>query len=332
MNFDIFNNDAFGLTQMTLAMQDMQHTPTLLGDMGLFSEEGISTTSVYIERVGQAFTLVASAERGTSGKAVGTDKRNLRNFSCVHLPQRGAVNADEVLGVRAFGTDNQLETVQNVVNKKLQKLRRNIDLTFEWQRMGALKGIVLDADGTTELLNLYTEFGVAQQTLSFDLDVDSTKVKQKCLDLERMIEDELDGIQSSGTEVLCSKEFYDALVQHPAVEAAYNRWNDGQLLRDSQRKTGFQLANVTFREYRGKVGATRFIASGDAYAVPVGVPDLFIARYAPADYLETVNTVGLPYYAKQWIESPGKRVELEAQSNPLFMNTRPRTVVKLTLT
>lgn len=331
MNFDIFNNDAFGLTQMTLAMQDLQHTPTLLGDMGLFSEEGISTTSVYIERVGQAFSLVPAGERGSSGKPVGNDKRNLRNFSCVHLPQRGAVNADEVLGVRAFGTDNQLETVQNVVNRKLQKLRRNIDLTFEWQRMGAVKGIVLDADGTTELLNLYTEFGVVQQTLAFALDVDATKVKQKCLDLERMIEDELDGIQSSGTEVLCSKEFFDALVQHPAIEKTYlYQTGGGQVLRDTQRKIGFEFGNITFREYRGKVGGTRFIAAGEAYAIPAGVPDLFIARFAPADYLETVNTVGLPYYAKQWVEQPGKRVELEAQSNPLFMNTRPRTVVKLT--
>jgi hypothetical protein len=329
MNFDIFNNDAFTLTQMTLAMQDLQYTPTLLGDMGLFIEEGISTTSVYIEKNGETLALVPSAERGAPGKPVGLNKRTMRNFSVVHLPQRGAVNADEVLGVRQFGTDNALETVQNIVNKKLQKMRRQIDLTFEWQRMGALKGQVLDADGATVLLDLFAEFGVAQQTLSFALNVDATKVKQKCLDLERMIEDELDGIKASGITVLCSKEFFDALVQHPAVMDAYTFWNS-QMKSESQRASGFEFANVFFKEYRGKVGATRFIAAGEAYAVPTGVPDLFIARFGPADYLETVNTVGLPYYAKQWIEEPGKRVELEAQSNPLFLNTRPRAVVKLT--
>jgi len=331
MNFDIFNDDAFSLSQLTLAMQDLQHTPTVLGDMGLFSEEGISTTSVMIEKVGQSFTLVPAAERGAPGKPVGNDKRTLRSFSTVHLPQRGAVNADEVLGVRAFGTESQLETVQNVVNGKLQKLRRNIDLTFEWQRMGAIKGVVLDADGTTELLNLFNEFGVAQVTLDFALDADATKVKQKCLDLERMIEDELDGITFSGVEVLCSKEFYDALVQHPAVKEAYERWQDGAHMRENQRKKVFEFCGIGFREYRGKVGATRFIGAGEAYAVPVGVPDLFIARFAPADYLDTVNTIGLPYYAKQWVEQPGKRVELEAQSNPLFMCTRPRAVIKLGL-
>jgi hypothetical protein len=330
MNLDIFNNDAFGLSQLTLAMQDMQHTPTLLGDLGLFNEQGISTTSVMIEKIGQSFTLVAAAERGSPGAPVGNQKRTLKSFSTVHLPQRGAVNADEVLGVRAFGTETELQTVQGIVNAKLQKLRRNIDLTFEWQRMGALKGQVLDADGATVLLDLFNEFGVVQNTLSFALGVDTTKVKQKCLDLERMIEDELDGIVSSGTQVLCSKEFFDALVQHPAVEKAFEFYNS-QMKSESQRKTGFEFGNVTFREYRGKVGGLRFIAAGEAYAVPVGIPDLFIARFAPADYVETVNTVGLPYYAKQWMEQPNKRVELEAQSNPLFMNTRPRTVVKLTI-
>ena len=331
MNFDIFNDDAFSLSQMTLAMNDLQHTPTMLGEMGLFNEQGINTTSVMIEKVGQAFTLVPAAERGAPGRPVGNDKRSLRTFSTVHLPQRGAVNADEVQNIRAFGTDTLLQTVQSLVNTKLQKMRTNIDLTMEWQRMGAVKGQVLDADGTTVLLNLFSEFGVVQNTLDFGLDVDATKLKQKCLDLERMIEDELDGIMFTDILVLCSKEFYDALVQHPAVVAAYDRYQDSVFLRTSQRKVDFEFAGIKFREYRGKVGAQRFIAAGEAYAVPAGVPDLFISRFAPGDYLETVNTIGLPYYAKQWVEPQGKRVELESQSNPLHMLTRPRAVVKLSI-
>lgn len=330
--FDIFNDDAFSLTSLSLAMQDLQHVPTLLGDMGLFQEEGINTPTMAIEKQGQSFSLVPAAERGAPGRLVGNDKRNMRNFSAIHLPQSGHVNADEVYGIREFGSETELRQVQTLVNNKLAKMKRSIDLTLEWQRIGAVKGQILDADGATVLLDLFTEFGVAQQTLSFELDVDATKVKQKCLDLERMIEDELDGIMSSGTEVMCSKEFFDALVLHPAVVDAYDRWRDGEHKRTNQRKGGFEFCDVVFREYRGKVGGTRFIGAGEAYAVPVGVPDLFIARFAPAPYVETVNTMGLPYYAKQWIPDPGTRVELQAQSNPLHLCTRPRAVVKLTLT
>lgn len=331
MNFDIFNNDAFSLSRLSMAMVDLQHTPTRLGDMGIFAESGITTTSVMIEKKGQSFTLVPAAERGAPGKPVGNDKRSMRTLTAVHLPQRGAVNADEVLGVRAFGTEGELETVQNIVNGKLVKMKRNIDLTMEWQRMGAIAGKVLDADGATVLMDLFQEFGVVQNTLDFELDVDGTKVKQKCLDLARMVEDELDGLMYSGLRVECSSEFFDKLVQHPAVEKAYDRFMDGAHLRESQRKRVFEFADIEFEEYRGKVGATRFIPAGKARVIPMGVPDLLVTHFAPADYLETVNTVGLPYYAKQWQENPGKRVELESQSNPLCFCTRPRAMIELSI-
>ena len=66
-----------------------------------------------------------------------------------------------------------------------------------------------------------------------------------------------------------------------------------------------------------------------AFAVPEGVPDLFITRFAPGDYMETVNTNGLPYYASQEIMKHSKGVEMEAQSNPINLCTRPHAVVEL---
>ncbi len=57
---------------------------------------------------------------------------------------------------------------------------------------------------------------------------------------------------------------------------------------------------------------------------------MFITRYAPADYVETVNTVGIPYYSKAEAMRFNKGIELESQSNPLNLNTRPGAVVRLT--
>jgi len=64
--------------------------------------------------------------------------------------------------------------------------------------------------------------------------------------------------------------------------------------------------------------------------VPEGVANLFITRFSPADYVEAANTIGLPYYAKQELMRMGKGVELEAQSNPITICTRPTAVIKLT--
>lgn len=336
MHFDVFNNDAFSVSQLTKAINDLPHVPGRIGQTGLFTEEGISTTSVSIERQGLTLSLVPSAQRGAPGRPVTDEKRNLRSFNIVHLPQRAAVIADEIQNLRAFGSETEVQTLQTVVNKKLAKMRRDLDVTIEWQRMGAIKGQVLDADGTTVLLDMFTAFDVTQQTMAFDLDVDATKVKQKCLDLHRRTEDQLGGISHTGIRVFGSPEFMDALAQHPAVTKAYDLWDDGAFLRDQQRTLGggggFRFGNTWFEEYRGTVGGTRFIAAGEAYAVPEGVADLFVTHYGPADYMETVNTVGLPYYAKQEMMRMDKGVEIESQSNPLHLCTRPSSVIKLTLT
>ncbi|MDK2124490.1 major capsid protein [Chitinimonas sp. DQS-5] len=71
------------------------------------------------------------------------------------------------------------------------------------------------------------------------------------------------------------------------------------------------------------------MGNDEAYAIPEGVSGLFITRFAPADYLETVNTLGLPYYAKIWPLANDKGLSLEAQSNPPNLCTRPRAVIQL---
>ena len=55
-----------------------------------------------------------------------------------------------------------------------------------------------------------------------------------------------------------------------------------------------------------------------------------MSRFAPAPYNETVNTVGLPYYAKAKEMEFGKGVEVEAQSNPLNICLRPTALVEVT--
>ena len=92
------------------------------------------------------------------------------------------------------------------------------------------------------------------------------------------------------------------------------------------------IGGITFIRYRGKVGSTPLIGDDDSYTVPTGVPGLLIGRFAPAPYNETVNTIGLPIYAKALEKRNGTGWDLEMQSNPLHILTRPRAVIKGTLT
>lgn len=329
MHLDVFKSDAFNLMELTHAINLLPHVPTRIGKKGLFSENGVATTSISIEMQNDVLALVPALPRGGVATPKTVPRRNLRNLSMIHLPQRTALYADEVQNLRAFGKQSDEELAMSRLKKKMAVCRRDLDLTIEFQRIGAIKGQVIDADGATVLVDLFTEFGVAQQTLDMVLDNDTTKVLQKCVTVLRMMEDKLGGTMMSGATGFCSPEFFDALSGHPAVTDTY-KYQQGQVLRQD-RRSGFEFGGIWWEEYRGQIGATRFIEANAAYVVPEGVPDLFATIYAPADYMDTVNTDGLPYYARQEPMDMGKGVEVETQSNPLHLNTRPNATIKVTI-
>lgn len=333
-HFDIFNNDAFTLMGLTQSIQDAAYKPGRIGQMGLFEERPITTTSVSVEKRGDTIGLVESQPRGSSGKVYQSEKRTLRNLSTVHLPQRASVLADEILGMRKFGTEDEIQNMASWLQAEyLGPMKRDIEVTQEWLRMGAIKGQVVDGDGSTVLLDLFTEFGVSQNTDSWTIASDD--IRANIVALKRNIATKLQGLAWSGVHIFCSSTFFDGLIGNSTVEAAYDRFQDGAFLRDDYSQFGlngftFGSTRVTFEEYWGNAGSEQLIADGKAYAVPTGVSGLFQTRFAPADYVETVNTPGFPYYAKQQALDMDKGIELEAQSNPLHYCSRPDAVVELT--
>lgn len=327
-SFDVFKGDGFSLSSLTAAINTGPHVPTRIGDSGLFSEQGVTTTTVQIEKRGSKLILVPSQERGGNGVVVNADKRELIPFNTVHLPQRATILADEIQNLRAFGSETEAETVENYVNQRFQKLRRNLDVTLEYHRVGAVQGKVMDADGSTVLIDLYNKFGLTKQTQSLVLGTATTKVKNKLMEATRKLEDNLGAAMYTGLICYCSATFFDTFTSHATVVAAYERWMDGEALRADMR-SGFTYGGITFVEYRGKVNGVNFIEDGKAWLVPQGVQDMFVTNFAPADYMETVNTIGLPFYANQEVKSMNKGVDLEAQSNPLCINTRPDCVIEL---
>lgn len=326
--FDIFNNDAFSVSSLSQVIVDIPRVQTALGDSGLFTESGITTTTMMIERNGSEFKLVPAAPRGGVGAPVGLKGRSLFPVMAVHLPQTGAMLADEVQGIRAFGSETEVEAASARVAAKLTVAKGNLDLTLEYHRIGAIKGQVLDSDGTTVLMDMYSTFGVAQTVQNFVLGTATTKVKQKAADVTRAIKQKLGGRSFTGVEVRCSAAFFDALTGHATVEKAFELYDQNSYARTDQRSKGFTFGNVTFIEYLGGVGGIDFIPAGEAYAYPTGVSGLFQTAYAPADYMETVNTMGLPYYAKQEPMPMNKGITFETQSNPINLCSLPETVIK----
>ena len=329
---DIFKSDAFSVMALTDAINAAPFIPGRAGAVVNWAESGVAQTSIAIEEKGGVLSLINPTPRGGPGQDIAKQKRTLRNLTIPHYQRDDGIMADEVQGVREFGQESQLATVQGVVNGRLAEHARDFDATLEYQRIGAVKGIILNGDGST-LYNLYTEFGVsAQSEVDFNLDAASTgAVRETCAGVVRNIAKTLGGQPFSGVYGFCSDAFWDALIKNAEVRASYLQQAEASQLRTGTAYQSLNFGGVTFENYRGGVGTeegTAFIATDKAHFFPVGVPGLFRTVYAPADYIETVNTIGLPRYAKQYAMPNDKGISLEMQMNALNYCTRPRALIK----
>lgn len=337
---DIFNADAFSVTSLTDALRDIKPRPSRLGDLGLFTYSGVTTTTIAIERVGDMLQLVAPTPRGGPGETRDMPKRTIQAVAIPHFQRDWSVNADEVQGVRAFGSETMLETVQGVVAGKISANTDDLDLTDEYARIGAIHGVVTYKGGQT--LDLYTLFGVSQATeIDFDLDNASPTdgaLLLKCTAMIRAARKALGGIGFQYLHAFVGDTFFDQLLTHKDVRETYKGTSEAAFLRDSfvgpNRGSNpiFEFGGIVWENY-GAIessgdGALMGIDAGKARFVPMGVPGLFRGYYAPADYMETVNTIGLRTYAKQWPMPNGKGVNGETQRNVLHLCTRPGALLR----
>jgi len=333
-----FDQDAFNMTSLTQAINILPNRYGRVGQLGLFTDKGVRTRTIIVEEQNGVLNLLPTLPVGAPGTQNKLGKRIVRTFSVPHIPLDDAILPSEYEGIREFGSETNMKALAGVMNDHLQAARTKFDITLEHLRMGALKGIILDADGST-LYNLYTEFEISPETQDFDLDSTSpvVDVAAKCRAVIRYIEDNLKGEVMSGVRCLCDATFFDALISHPSVVAVYQNWSGAAVLAGVDPRKGFTFAGITFEEYRGvatdKDGNSRlFIASGNGHCFPEGTQQSFNTIYAPGDFIETVNTIGIPLYSKQEARKFNRGIDLHIQSNPLPICYRPAILVKVTKT
>ena len=333
---DIFNNDAFSVTSLTDAVNEISFKPGRIGEMGLFSTTSVDTLSIAIERKGDILTIVPPTPRGAPGTTIGKEKRDLLMLPVPHFEVNDAVMADEVQGVRAFGTEQQLETVISKVVQRQATHVASFAVTEEFSRLGAVQGIVSYADGST--LNLFQEFRVTPEPVTnFKLAASNPvdgDLRELCTKITRKMADHLGGMPFTGIHAFCGDDFFDALLKHPEVRETYKGYSAAQILREgyigaNRSSYGiFEFGGIVFENYRGAVNSKVFIETGDCHMFPLGVPGLFKTAYAPADYNETVNTMGKRLYTQQYTMQNNKGVHLDTQTNALQYCVRPKVLMK----
>lgn len=327
-HIDIFNDSAFTAVELTKRWGTIPHVPQRIGQMGIFETDGVTTTDFSVERTGSVLGLIPYTDREEAAPSMTRAQRKLFRFSTGHFPLERTVRPSEIQNVRSFGSESELQMVDNIVGDKVKEMRPSHLATLEFQRLNAIKGTIVDSDGTTVIEDLYSRFSLTQDEVDFELDSDTTEILIKCLTVKRHIEDGLGGLTYDGVVALCGSTFFQNFITHPKVKEAYDRWQDGAFLRDDVRFKGFPYAGIHWEEYRGAVGGITFIDDEEVYFFPVGVPDLFITRFAPANMMSFVNTKGLPLYVSQKRLDHDRGVQVVTESNPMSICLRPEAVVK----
>ncbi len=313
--FDIYR-DYFTRENLMASIAKAPYIPGRLAEY--FESIPLTSTTMSLESCPtNGASILAGVPRGTPSRVETLERRAVYDFQTTHHRSDGNVYADEVLNSRAYGANGAAEIITQRRDMLMARMRRDIDLTHESLRMVVIK---------TPTNN----FGTMPGSQQIALNTDATKTRKEIFEKVTVpIENALDGIPFTGIVGLCGDAFWGKLIENAAIKATLVNYSMAQSLRNDPRETVF-FGGVQWERYRGT--GTVIMTTGEARVFPVGVPQMFVQGFAPADVMQEVGTgaLGTPYYPQAIPSSDNRRWHLEIQTNCVMVCTRPTAVLQIT--
>ena len=237
----------FDCTEMTAAVNKLPALPVYF--RRLFEVKGVKTTTVSLDIRKGRIVLIGDSERNTAPESLAGRgaKREWMHLSCAHLAMSDTLAPEDLQDVRAFGSTEPI-SVAEVYNDKMQQLKDNMTATMEFHRLGAIKGVVLDANGTTVLHDIFNTFGVTKKKM--DISFPKTAADDANPILTSILEAAMGGTPFSHIECIIGSDAYDMLTSHKLVREYFERWlsNRSNFGDNDYRKRGFPYGGLTFVE------------------------------------------------------------------------------------
>lgn len=334
--------NAFELQDYTQEIAIIPTSWTLLNDVGLFSEEMLSTHTVTFEEQGKTLGLITDQVRGAKPLAGKDDIRKIHSYNIPHFPYADAIKPQDVQSKRAYGSATMAETEAAVLARKMERIRRNYDVTMEVSRFATLTtGNAYGPSGTITG-NFFTQTGVTQTVVDFVLGTAGTDVVGKCEAVIAAMQDNANtGDVITGVVAYCSPTFFAKLIAHAKCQQAFQYYTatEGQLIQRNRAGSNgpnnisglyreFSFAGIRFIEVRTVLAGQTLIPAQDVVFVPTGTTDTFVSYFSPANKMDFVNTMAERTYMWTYRSPKGESVDIEAESNWLNVLRRPALVVR----
>lgn len=329
------------LVDLTSAVRNIPIQYGTFNQMGIFSEEGVAADTVMFEETTLDGALIVDRVRGDKNSVSKDPTRRLHTFAVPHFPLDDYISPKDLQAKSAYDNFNEVEQLDAVRQRKLIRIRQNHDWTLNKARAQALFSATAYAPNGTVVQNWNTEFGVTRTEVDFALGTAGTEVLAK---IELIIQAVHDGMGGngvfSGIVIPCDTGFFNALIVHPSVKAAYTyaqqnragydpirgRLADGGSPMPNGRE--FSFGGVTFREVRDSYNGSKIVTANEGVAVPMG-SDMFKTYFAPAERFGLVNTEGEKMYAFEEASTNGTKIMIETESNHISALLRPQAVVRV---
>lgn len=332
LTMDVFKQDAFSAISLTEAVRRSQTIPGLIGSLGLFTPKPVRTRTVAVEVKGNTLNIIQTSEPGAPRTRRANNKADIRDLRVRRIEESSTITAEQLQGIRAFGSETELKTLQMEVAERQQDVIDDLSATVERLRLSCINGVLLDADDST-IYDYYATFGFSQPA-EIDFSWSSRTACKKFIanNVTRPMIRALGGFAPPGMRImaLCGDDFFDDMQENGEYRDTFkNTEKASELLKD----TAFQSVEawgVTWVNYRGTDDNSKVAIGVDKVKfIPVGVRNLFQEAFAPAPTFGFVNTMGQEWYSRIVVDRDREEwADIEIESHRLPICTRPEALLQ----
>lgn len=316
----------------------VERTDNALEALGLFEEFFGNTTTVEVERVTVGHDEIEDKARGGERNYADVDQAQAEFFRIPFFPMDGYVKANDVQDFRAYGEENAPATVDTRVERKMTRIQNSHDKLRRRAMYHALvSGETFAPSGATQYVKNYaTTWGVTgdvvTDSIDFTVATADPALKIETVGREHIINQAQDDAGSYSIVCLCGSGFFNSIVNHPLVQAAYDQYSSEQEpLRRRLGANGNENAVGRIFSHKGVTyieDVSNQIGRGDAYVMPVGIDSMWQIHYAPSDTIEDANQIAERMYV--WMVEERRKAAIESETSFVVVNNRPELVVSFT--
>lgn len=322
----------FKVDKLTDAINKKEINSGFFTKKGLFTPKPLDSNKILLEEKDGYLKILEARPMGSLGQGLAKESRSLRTFKCPHFPIDTHISAADINRVREFGKET-IASVSRRVNEELEEHKAAHELTKEYLLATALQGKAIDGAGNV-LIDSFAEYNVSQEVFSFADMTTQNKIEKTFRDILRIHDDNLTGDRSSGAEMACGRELYDAIFDSEIVKKYYMGVSETRKRLENDNRRGFWIEGVFIYEYSDKIkqpngSFKQFLNPAESIIYPTGTANTFKLYVCPADFNETIQSMGLEYYAKMEAGKMDRGYNFHSQSNILPICLRPKVLVKM---